>query len=76
MSHYFFAPAFLFAVPLFQEAGGADAIAIAGGFDGIDRALLDVAIDRPAVNVDEFRGVGDFEQQWFSLSRDAVSIVQ
>jgi hypothetical protein len=71
MSHFFFAPAFLFIIVLFEQARAAYAIAVAGGFDGVDRALLDVAIDRPSVNIDEFRGIRDFEQLHISFTNQA-----
>jgi hypothetical protein len=71
MSHFFFALAFLFIIVLFEQAGAANSIALAGGLDGVDRALLDVAIDRPPIDVDEFCGVWDFEQLRISFTNRA-----
>ena len=72
---FFLARHFSFAVALFQQARAAYSIAIASGFDGIHRSLLDVAIDRPPVDVDEFRGVWDFEQLHILLTNRAPDSV-
>jgi hypothetical protein len=59
MSFFIYARAFLFVIALFQQAGAAEAVSLAGGLDGIHRALLVVTIDRPPMHIDEFRGLRD-----------------
>ena len=55
---FFLASHFSFAVALFQQARAAYPIAIAGGFDGVHRPLLDVAIERSeAVSFAKRRGL-------------------
>jgi hypothetical protein len=75
MSHFFCAQSFLFVIALLQQAGAAEAVSLAGGFDGVHRSLFDVTIDCPAADVDEFRGVWDFEQLRISFTNRAPDLM-
>src|SRR5205085_1683374 len=60
MSHsitLYFSVSSSFTVALFQQAGAAYSIAIAGGLNGVHCSSLDVAIDRPPVDVDDLHSL-------------------